>query len=103
AMLTDVVQNRLRERPDLVCLGLGAQRCPESRVAPWKQRNRRGAYGRGFAFATIGARAEPRPGHLAGEAPIVEPSGFISGETRRQDFRFPSAGRRFEAFELADD
>ena len=49
-----------------------------------------------------GARPQPRPGELPGEAALVEPGRLVAGEARRQDLALPGAGRRLEAFELAD-
>ncbi len=53
--------------------------------------------------ACVGPRGEPPPGHLAGQAQLVEPAGVVPGHPRRQQVALPLAGRRLDALELLDD
>ena len=83
----------------------GRERRPERRVAPREKGDGRRAHGRGAAIAAAGlgvARPQPGPGYPSGQALIVEPGGLVFADPRRQDFAFPGAGRRLEAFELRD-
>jgi hypothetical protein len=43
------------------------------------------------------------PGHLPGQAQLVQPTGVVPGDPRRKDVTLPLAGRHLEALELLDD
>ena len=46
---------------------------------------------------------EARPGHLPGQAQLVQPTGVVPGDPRRKDVTLPLAGGHLEALELLDD
>ena len=51
----------------------------------------------------LGARGEPPPGHLAGQAQLVEPPGVVAGHPGREDLALPVAGRHLHPRQLFDD
>ena len=85
--------------------GVGDSAVQSARVAARQQGDRRRphrATRRARRSRRGVARPQPRPGDAAGEALIVEPGRLVPGDARRQDLGLPGAGRRLEAFELAE-